>query len=186
MLLKTWSGHGGLCCLVLICTVQFWIFHFQKSSCSLFSRTSSSERSKHSISGQVSSVWWRIPLLETTEKMREELLLLSPFKESISSQRENSAYPSGGWGRWRKLFIASLGLTEVVPVGIAVHGLDLRTGWRGSGVKELAGKGQRKFDSLLLWIQFKKKTPQNQTTKKQPSSFLSLSPPHWFLLKSTS
>lgn len=104
MLPKMWSGHRGLCCLVLTCTVQFWAFHFQKSWCHLFSCTSISERSKHSVSGQVSSVWWRIPLLETTEKMREELLLLSPFEESISSQREDFAYSSGGWGRWKKTF----------------------------------------------------------------------------------
>jgi len=88
-----------------------------------------SERSKHSISGQVSSDWWRIPLLETTEEMREEVLLLSPFKELISSQRENSTYSSGGWEWWRKLFIASLGLTETVRVGTAFHGLHISKNW---------------------------------------------------------
>lgn len=97
MLPKMRSGCRGssLCCLVLSYKVQFRAFNFQKSWCSLFSCTSVSERSKHSISGQVR---WRIPLLETTEKMREELLFLSPFKESISSQIENSSYSSGRWG----------------------------------------------------------------------------------------
>lgn len=68
-----------------------WAFHLQKSLCSLFSCMSAC-RSKESFIGQASDIWWRILLLETKEKMIEELLLLSYFKESIYSQREHSAY----------------------------------------------------------------------------------------------
>lgn len=64
-----------------------------------------------------------------TEKVREERLLLSPFKESVSPQRENSSYSPGGWGRWRKLLVVSLGITEAVPVGIAVHELGISKNW---------------------------------------------------------
>lgn len=79
MLSKMWSGHGA--CAVWYHSVLG--FCFQKSQCSLFSCPSVIERLKLR---PVSPAWWRIPVLETAE-MEEELLLLLPFKKSISSER---------------------------------------------------------------------------------------------------
>lgn len=108
-------------------------FCLQKSQCSLFSCPSVIERLKHSVTGLVSPVRWRIPVQETQRRWRTSsyfsYLLRNPYL------LKESAHSPGGWMRWRKL-IACSGLIEaVVPVGLQFMDLMARrTSRRGIGV----------------------------------------------------
>lgn len=87
--------------------------------------------------------------METMEKMTEELLLLSYFKESIHSQRTFCILFKVEGENF--LFIAGLGRIETIPVEITLYGLNYCKNWMGGrgSVKELAEKDQKKLQLFL-------------------------------------
>lgn len=158
MLPKMWSGHGGLCCLVLICTVQFLGFVF---------------RSPRAVCSRVHLLLrdWNAALLDWCLQSDGEFLSRKWRRWRTSSYfsyllrnpylLKESAHSPGGWMRWRKL-IAVLGSLKLW----SLWGCSSWTWWLGElaeGGLVLGSWQERIKRSLTLFCELSfRKTPQNQ------------------------
>lgn len=146
-------------------------FWFHKSQCSLFSCPSVMERLKRSSGGLVPPVWWRTPVLETQRRWKKNssYLLRNPYllKEGFC----------GGGMRWRKLLVASPGLSEaVVPVGVSSWTWWHRELAEGGLVLGSWKEGVKRTLAPFCELGFRK-IPQNQAV------LMGFPRHHWTLLK---